>query len=92
MPEAEDGIPRVAPFIVDVPPSAEAPPVTGTLVLHIGNLSASFPVTKDQTVIGRPDSDDPVLSRTWRSSWTMPSPAGMPRSAATTAAISWWTR
>ncbi len=51
----ENGIPRVAPFIVDVPPVEEAPAITGTLVLHMGKLSASFPITKDQIVIGRPD-------------------------------------
>ena len=55
--ETGTGVPRVAPFIVDVPlPAQEAPPVSGTLVLRIGKLSANYPVTKEATVIGRPDS------------------------------------
>ncbi len=55
--EAESGIPRVAPFIVDVPPVPEAaPPLEGRLTVRIGNFSANFNLTKDVTVIGRPDS------------------------------------
>ena len=52
----DTGIPRVAPFIVDVPPTEEAPAVTGTLIVRMGKLSAAYPIIKDQTVIGRPDS------------------------------------
>ena len=55
MPETAAGIPRVAPFIVDVPPVEEQVPVSGTLILRIGNLSANFPISKDTVVIGRPD-------------------------------------
>ena len=57
LPENEPGVPRVAPFIVDIPPAEEAIRTSATLVLHIGNLSASLPITKDVTVIGRPDSE-----------------------------------
>jgi len=56
MPETESSIPRVAPFIVDVPPAEETSATSGTLVLRIGKLSATFPITKDVTVIGRPDT------------------------------------
>ena len=56
MPETESSIPRVAPFIVDVPPVEETSATSGTLVLRIGKLSATFPISKDVTVIGRPDT------------------------------------
>lgn len=57
LPGTETGVPRVAPFIIDVPPVDDATPNSGTLVLRIGNLSANYPIAKDVTVIGRPDSE-----------------------------------
>lgn len=54
-PLAPSGIPRVAPFIVDAPPPDE-PVRIHSLVVRVGKLSAAFPLTKDVTTIGRPDS------------------------------------
>ena len=57
--DAETGIPRVAPFIIDVPPASEqtgAGTITA-LVVHLGKLTATFPLIKETTVIGRPDPD-----------------------------------
>ena len=52
------GIPIVAPFVLDAPlvsPAAEAMPPR--LVLRMGRLSAAFDITKEVTIIGRPDSE-----------------------------------
>jgi hypothetical protein len=55
--EADSEIPHVAPFIVDVPPITTPDVETiRTLVVRIGNLAANFTLTKDATLIGRPDS------------------------------------
>jgi len=57
-PAAPAGIPPVAPFIIDAPlvmPAAED--ATPRLVVRMGRLSAAFDVTKEVTVIGRPDSE-----------------------------------
>ncbi len=55
--DGDSDVPRVSPFIVDVPPEAEAaPPPVQTLIVRIGNFSANFSLTNDVTVIGRPDS------------------------------------
>lgn len=57
--DTDSGLPRVAPFIVDAPATAQsAVPEDETrhLILRLGNLSATFPLIKDVTVIGRPDS------------------------------------
>lgn len=52
------GLPTVAPFLLDVPPSAMPPTETvHRLVLRLGRLSAPFELTKDVTTIGRPDSE-----------------------------------
>jgi hypothetical protein len=49
------GIPEVAPFVLDTPPAA--PPLPAPqLVVQIGRLAAAFPLTKEVTTIGRPDS------------------------------------
>ena len=57
-PPAPTGIPPVAPFIIDAPlvapPAEDAPP---RLVVRMGRLSAAFDVTKEVTIIGRPDSE-----------------------------------
>lgn len=59
--DTESGLPRVAPFIVDTPPT-EAPAPAGTpsgmhsVILRLGNLSATFFLVKDVTTIGRPDA------------------------------------
>ncbi len=57
-PPAPAGIPPVAPFVLDAPlvapASEEAPP---RLVVRMGRLSAAFDVTKEVTVIGRPDGE-----------------------------------
>lgn len=47
-------IPTVAPFILDVPPVAAV--TTHRLIVQIGRLSAPFDLTKEVTIIGRPDS------------------------------------
>lgn len=47
--------PTVAPFVLDTPAPA-VPPAAPQIVVHIGRLSAPFPLTKDVTAIGRPDS------------------------------------
>lgn len=52
----ELNIPTVAPFLLDVP-AGEASETTHTLLVRIGRLSATFELTKDITVIGRPDSN-----------------------------------
>jgi hypothetical protein len=57
--DTASGLPRVAPFIIDAPSATEG--VTAAeeirhLILRLGNLSATFPLVKDVTVIGRPDS------------------------------------
>ena len=89
--ETETGVPRVAPFIVDVPlPAQEAPPVNGTLVLCIGKLSANYPVTKEATVIAGPTARYSPTP-TSRLNWTTPSPDATPRYATVTARISSWT-
>lgn len=52
------GIPPVAPFVLDTPlvaPATEETPPR--LVVRMGRLSAAFDLTKEVTVIGRPDSE-----------------------------------
>ena len=52
------GIPPVAPFVLDAPlvsPATEETPPR--LVVRMGRLSAAFDLTKEVTVIGRPDSE-----------------------------------
>ena len=48
--------PAVAPFVLDTPPPAAAPPAAPQIVVHIGRLSAPFDLIKDVTTLGRPDS------------------------------------
>jgi hypothetical protein len=55
--ESGSDMPQVAPFIVDVPPEeAEEQPTVRTLAVRIGNFAASFELTKEVTLVGRPDS------------------------------------
>lgn len=57
-PAAPTGIPTVAPFVLDAPlvaPATEETPPR--LVVRMGRLSAAFDITKEVTVIGRPDSE-----------------------------------
>jgi len=53
------GIPRVAPFILDMGSAAEAqdPIEQPTLVIRFKNLAARYTITKDVITLGRPDSD-----------------------------------
>jgi hypothetical protein len=55
---SEGDIPSVAPFIVDMPLEVNVPqqPAERNLVVHLRNLSATYPLTKDVTTIGRPDA------------------------------------
>ena len=56
----EFGIPRVAPFIVDMPDAPEPVDVIVTdrvLILKVRNLSATYPLTNNVTTMGRPDKD-----------------------------------
>ncbi len=60
LPQTPQGtsVPTVSPFILDVPPpAAPAGETSHRLVVHFGRLSAPFPLAKDVTVIGRPDSE-----------------------------------
>jgi hypothetical protein len=56
--DSDSEVPRVAPFIVDVPPTLEeeTPLPPRVLNVRIGNFAAKFPLTQDVAVIGRPDS------------------------------------
>ena len=57
-PPPPTGIPVVAPFVLDAPlvsPATEETPPR--LVVRMGRLSAAFDITKEVTIIGRPDSD-----------------------------------
>ena len=57
-PSAPSGFPVVAPFVLDTPlvsPAAEE--AQPRLVVRMGRLSAAFDLTKEVTVIGRPDSE-----------------------------------
>ncbi len=57
-PPAPSGIPPVAPFVLDTPlvsPATEETPPR--LVVRMGRLSAAFDLTREVTVIGRPDSE-----------------------------------
>ena len=57
-PAAPSGVPPVAPFVLDAPlvsPATEETPPR--LVVRMGRLSAAFDLTKEVTVIGRPDSE-----------------------------------
>ena len=57
-PAAPSGVPIVAPFVLDTPlisPAAEE--AQPRLVVRMGRLSAAFDLTKEVTVIGRPDSE-----------------------------------
>jgi len=57
-PPAPAGIPPVAPFVLDAPLVAPATEQTSPrLVVRMGRLSAAFDVTKEVTVIGRPDGE-----------------------------------
>jgi hypothetical protein len=54
------GIPRVAPFIVDMPGAPEPVDVISServLILKVRNLSASYPLTNETTTMGRPDAE-----------------------------------
>lgn len=53
------GIPRVAPFILDMGSNAEIedPVEQPTLVIRFKNLAARYTITKDVITLGRPDSD-----------------------------------
>jgi hypothetical protein len=56
----EFGIPRVAPFIVNMPGAPEPIDVVATdrvLILKVRNLSATYPLTNDVTTMGRPDKE-----------------------------------
>lgn len=58
--EATTGLPRVAPFVPagqDAPDYGEAAAGPYTLTLRLGGLSATYPLVKDVTTIGRPDSE-----------------------------------
>ena len=57
--EGDLGIPRVAPFILDMGSAAEAqdPIEQPTLVIRFKNLAARYTITKDVITLGRPDSD-----------------------------------
>ncbi|MDQ2687781.1 MAG: FHA domain-containing protein [Armatimonadota bacterium] len=56
--DTESGLPRVAPFVLDTPAAPETPstPTLPSVVLRLGNLSATYFLVKDITTIGRPDS------------------------------------
>jgi pSer/pThr/pTyr-binding forkhead associated (FHA) protein len=57
--DAQFGMPTVAPFVLDQPAAAQPSAQQSEghrLLLRLGNLSASFPIVKDVTTIGRPDS------------------------------------
>lgn len=57
-PPPASGVPPVAPFVLDAP--LVSPATEGTLprlVVRMGRLSAAFDLTKDVTVIGRPDDE-----------------------------------
>ena len=56
----DGGLPRVAPFVIDLP-AAIATPIGSAdasrhLILRLGNLSATYELNKPVTTIGRPDS------------------------------------
>lgn len=50
------GIPAVAPFVLDTPAPAAPPAAAPQLIVRIGRLSAAYPLVKEITTIGRPDS------------------------------------
>lgn len=55
--DTESGLPRVAPFVLDAPvPEAPTTNAMPSVVLRLGNLSATYFLVKDVTTIGRPDS------------------------------------
>jgi hypothetical protein len=57
-PPPPSGVPPVAPFVLDTPlvsPATEETPPR--LVVRMGRLSAAFDLTKEVTIIGRPDSE-----------------------------------
>ncbi|BDI32276.1 hypothetical protein CCAX7_43270 [Capsulimonas corticalis] len=57
-PASEFSIPKVSPFIVKVDaPQPEVEQQKHSLVMKLRNLSATFPLDKEITTIGRPDSD-----------------------------------
>jgi len=49
-------LPSVSPFLLEVPKPVELEP-PHTLLVSIGRLSATFEITKEVTVIGRPDTE-----------------------------------
>ncbi len=55
-PEFGAATPTVAPFVLDTPLPDALPDAPPQLVVHLGRLSAAFPLVKDVTTIGRPDS------------------------------------
>lgn len=56
--ESDMGLPKVAPFIVDVDPTQKTSEkaMANSIVIRIGKLSATYLLTKDVTTIGRPDT------------------------------------
>jgi hypothetical protein len=56
-PPAED-IPSVSPFVLDTPPAAPPTEAPGRhLIVRVGRLSATYDLTRETTLIGRPDSE-----------------------------------
>jgi len=58
--EASTGLPRVAPFVLpgeDKPAFGDSEDGPHSLTLRLGSLSATYPLTKPVTTIGRPDRD-----------------------------------
>ena len=54
--DPSEAVPEVAPFVMDAPAAPPATDLPHRLVMRVGRLSAAFEVTKEVTVIGRPDS------------------------------------
>ncbi len=58
--ETSTGLPRVAPFVLpgeDKPAFGDSKDGPHSLTLRLGSLSATYPLTKPVTTIGRPDRD-----------------------------------
>ncbi len=55
-PPVLEGVPLVAPFVLDFPPAAPPVEATHRLVMRLGRLSAAFELAKAVSTIGRPDS------------------------------------
>ena len=57
-PSSDFSIPKVSPFIVKMDaPQPEVEQQKHSLVMKLRNLSATYPLDKEITTIGRPDSD-----------------------------------